>query len=141
MITVLIVDDSGPLRESLRDLLAMADDMKLIATAINGIDAVDKAHLLSPNVAVMDISMPLMDGIEAAGQIRDCCILTRIIMLSGFKDAEHIRRALEAGAKGYVLKDEAASALLDGIRTIHQGKHYFSHQIAEIGEKYLPRGQ
>ena len=140
MITVLIVDDSGPLRESLRYLLEMADDMKLIATAINGIEAVDKARSFRPNVAVMDISMPLMDGIEATGQIRDCCRLTRIIMLSGLKDAEHIRRALEAGAKGYMLKDEAASALLDAIRTIHQGKHYFSHQIAEIGEKYLPDG-
>lgn len=136
MITVLIVDDSGPLQESLRDLLAMADDMELIATAINGIEAVEKAHLLSPNVAVMDISMPLMDGIEAAGQIRDCCILTRIIMLSGHKEAEYIRRALEAGARGYVLKDEAAGALLEGIRAIHEGKHYFSHQIAEIGETY-----
>jgi DNA-binding NarL/FixJ family response regulator len=87
----------------------------------------------------MDISIPLMDGIEATEHIRECCRLTRVIILSGFKDPEHIRRALEVGAKGYVLKDEAASDLLKGIRTIHGGDHYFSHQIAEIAEKHLPK--
>ncbi|HET8670577.1 MAG TPA: response regulator transcription factor [Candidatus Saccharimonadales bacterium] len=140
MITVLVVDDNGPVRKGLRDLIDMADDIELVATAVNGIEAVEKARSLRPEVAVMDISMPLMDGIEATEHIRQCCRLTRVIILSSYNDSEHIRRALEVGAKGYVLKDEASSSLLHAIRTIHQGKHYFSHQIAEIGEKYLPRG-
>ena len=138
MINVLVVDDNGPIRKSLQSLLATAEDIKLVAMAINGVEAVEKARSLSPDVAVMDISMPLMDGIEATEHIRECCTLTRVIMLSSFQDPEHIRRALEMGAKGYVLKDEAASDLLEGIRTIHQGKHYFSQKITEIAEKFLP---
>ena len=138
MINVLVVDDNGPIRKSLQSLLATAEDIKLVAMATNGVEAVEKARSLSPDVAVMDISMPLMDGIEATEHIRECCTLTRVIMLSSFQDPEHIRRALEMGAKGYVLKDEAASDLLEGIRTIHQGKHYFSQKITEIAEKFLP---
>ena len=137
MINVLVVDDNGPVRKSLRDLIETADDLKLVATAKNGVEAVEKARSYRPDVAVIDISMPLMDGIEATEHIRECCRLTRVIILSGLNDPEYIRRALEVGAKGYVLKDEAASDLLEGIRSIHQGKHYFSPQIAEIAGKYL----
>ena len=139
MISVLVVDDNGPVRRSLRDLLETADDIKLVATASNGIEAIEKARSYRPNVAVVDISMPLMDGIEATEHIRECCRLTRVIILSGFKDSEYVRHALEVGAKGYVLKDTAANDLLEGIRRVDSGKYYFSHQIAEFAEKYLPR--
>ena len=138
MISVLVVDDNGPVRKSLRDLLETADDIKLVDTAINGLEAVEKARSYRPDVAVIDISMPLMDGIEATEHIRECCRLTRVIILSGFNDPEHVRRALEVGAKGYVLKDAATNDLLDGIRSVHKGKHYFSRPIAELAEKYLP---
>ena len=139
MINVLVVDDNGSIRNSLRNLIETADDIKIVDTATNGVEAVEKARSYRPDVAIMDISMPLMDGIEATEHIRECCRLTRVIMLSGLNDPEFVRRALEVGAKGYVLKDEAASDLLEGIRTIHRGKHYFSPQIAEIAEKYLDR--
>ena len=109
------------------------------AEATNGIEAIEKARSYRPNVAVVDISMPLMDGIEATEHIRECCRLTRVIILSGFKDSEYVRHALEVGAKGYVLKDTAANDLLEGIRRVDSGKYYFSHQIAEFDEKYLPR--
>ena len=137
MINVLVVDDNGTIRKSLRSLLATAEDIKLVAMAINGVEAVEKARSLSPDVAVMDISMPLMDGIEATEHIRECCRPTRVIIFSSFNDPEHVRRALEVGARGYVLKDEAASDLLEGIRTIHLGNHYFSQKITEIAEKFL----
>ena len=139
MISVLVVDDNGPVRRSLRDLLETADDIKLVATATNGIEAIEKARSYRPNVAVVDISMPLMDGIEATEHIRECCRLTRVIILSGFTDSEYVRHALEVGAKGYVLKDTAANDLLEGIRRVDSGKYYFSHQIAEFAEKYLWR--
>ena len=137
MITVLVVDDNGPIRKSVRGLLERVDDIKLIATAINGIEAVEKAHAYRPDVAVMDISMPLMDGIEATEHIRECCRLTRVIILSGLDDHESVKRSLEVGAKGYVLKDSAASDLLEAIRTVQLGKHYFSSQIAEIAKLYI----
>ena len=139
MITVLLVDDNGPVRESLRYLLEVSDDIKLVATATNGMEGVDKARSHRPDVAIIDISMPLMDGIEATEHIRECCGLTRVIMLSGYSEAEYIKRALEAGAKGYVLKDIAGEQLLEAIRTVFSGKHYFSYQIAEVAEKYIPR--
>jgi DNA-binding NarL/FixJ family response regulator len=137
MITVLVVDDNGPIRKSLRTLLESADDIKLVDTASNGIEAVEKARLHRPDVAVMDISMPLMDGLEATEHIRECCRLTRVIILSGFDTPEYIQRGLEVGAKGYVLKDEANQDLLEAIHIVHQGNHYFSMKIAEIAEKYL----
>ena len=139
MINVLVVDDNGPVRKSLRELIETADDIKIVATATNGIEAVAKARLYRPDVAVMDISMPLMNGIEATEHIRECCRLTRVIIFSGFDDSEYIRNALEVGAKGYVLKDRIATDLLEGIRTIHSGKNYFSPQIANVAEKYLHR--
>ena len=137
MITVLLVDDNGPIRKSVRSLLEAEDDVQVVATASNGVAAIEKARSFRPDVAVMDISMPLMDGLEATEHIRECCRLTRVIILSGFDAPEYVQRALEVGAKGYVLKDAAGEDLLEAIHVIHRGSHYFSEKIAEIGEKYL----
>ena len=137
MITVLLVDDNGSIRKSLRSLLEASEDIQIVATATNGVDAVEKASSYRPNVAVMDISMPLMDGIEATEHIRECCRLTRVILVTGFDDPEHVQRALEVGAKGYVLKDAVGEDLLKAIHTIQGGGHYFTEQIAKIAKKYL----
>jgi DNA-binding NarL/FixJ family response regulator len=137
MITVLLVDDNGPIRKSLRSLLETADDIQVVATASNGVDAVEKARSYRPDVAVMDISMPLMDGIEATEHIRECCQLTRVILVTGFDDSEHVQRALEVGAKGYVLKDAVGKELLEAIHAIKRGSHYFSEKIAKIAMRYL----
>ncbi len=137
MITVLLVDDNGPVRKSLRSLLEKEDDIQLVATAANGIEAIEKASSYRPDVAVIDISMPLMDGIEATGHIRECCILTRVIILSAYDDPEYVQHALEVGAKGYVLKEAVGEDLLEAIRIIQRGSHYFSEKIAEIAKKYL----
>ena len=137
MINVLVVDDNGLIRKSLRSLIETADDIKIINTATNGIEAVEKARSCRPDVAVMDISMPLMGGIEATEHLRECCRLTLVIMLSGLRDPEYVRRALEVGAKGYVLKDAAGEDLLEAIRIIQRGSHYFSEKIAEIAKQYL----
>jgi DNA-binding NarL/FixJ family response regulator len=137
MITVLLVDDNGSIRKSLRSLLEASEDIQIVATATNGVDAVEKASSYRPDVAVMDISMPLMDGIEATEHIRECCRLTRVILVTGFDDPEHVQRALEVGAKGYVLKDAVGEDLLKAIHTIQGGGHYFTEQIAKIAKKYL----
>src|SRR5690349_5840712 len=131
MITVLLVDDNGPIRKSLRGLLETAGDIQIVATASNGVKAVEKALSHHPDVAVMDISMPLMDGLEATEHIRECCRLTRVIILSTFDSEEYVERALQVGAKGYVIKDRAGEELLQAIYVIQQGGHYFSEKIAE----------
>ena len=137
MITVLLVDDNGSIRKSLRSLLEKEDDIKLVATATNGIEAIEKASSYRPDVAVIDISMPLMDGIEATEHICECCRLTRVLNFSAYDDPEYVQRALEVGAKGYVLKDAAGEDLLKAIRIIQRGSHYFSEKIAKIAKKYL----
>jgi DNA-binding NarL/FixJ family response regulator len=139
MITVLLVDDNGPIRKSVRSLLEKAVDIQVVATATNGVDAVEKASSYRPDIAVMDISMPIMDGLEATEHIRACCRLTRVILLSGFDAPEYIQRAVEVGAKGYVLKDEAGKDLPEAIHAIQQGGRYFSEKIASTAEKYLAR--
>ena len=137
VISVLLVDDNGPIRKSLRSLLEKADDIKVVATAANGVAAVEKARSYRPDIAVMDLSMPLRDGIEATKDIRECCRLTRVIILSGFDLPEYVRQALDVGAKGYVLKDTVAADLIEAIHTVHSGGHYFSEKIAETAASHL----
>ena len=138
MITVIMVDDYEIIRKAIQALIEKSDDLPVVATASNGIEAVAEARSAYPNIMVMDISMPLMDGIEATQQILVHCPLTRILMLSTYDTPDRIRRALEVGANGYVLKDTMGEELVDGIRTLFAGKHYFSQKIAEIAEKYVP---
>ena len=137
MITVLLVDDHAAIRKSLQYLIEKSDDIQVVATAANGIEAVAQVTLLCPDIIVMDISMPQMDGIEATRQILLLCGLARVLILSTYDTSDYIRSALEVGANGYVLKDTMGNDLLDGIRTLSVDKHYFSQKIAEIAEKYL----
>jgi DNA-binding NarL/FixJ family response regulator len=137
MITVLLVDDHAFIRKSLRFLLETTDDIQVMATASNGVEAVSRASSHCPDVAVIDISMPLMDGIEAARQIRVRCPLTRVMMLSMFDSPEYVQRALQVGALGYVLKDTVSEDLLAAIRALFKGQRYFSQKIAEVAEKYM----
>ena len=137
MITVLLVDDHAAIRQSLQYLIEKSDDIQVVATASNGIEAVAHVGSGCPDIIVMDISMPQMDGIEATRQILLLCRFTRVLMLSTYDTPDHIRRALEVGANGYVLKDTAGNDLLAGIRTLSGDKHYFSQKITETAEKLL----
>lgn len=137
MITVLLADDHTIVRDVLRRLLETAGDIQIVATAPNGEEAVAQAVLHCPNVAVMDASMPLMDGIEATRQICIACPQTRVLMVSGHHSPYYIRRCLQAGALGYVLKDVAGVELVIAVRSTHQGNRYFSEQIAETARDFF----
>jgi two-component system nitrate/nitrite response regulator NarL len=139
MITVLLVDDHINFRKSLRYMLDSSEDIQVVATASNGVEAVAEARKHCPDVTVMDISMPLMDGIEATRQIQQHCQVTRVVMLSILDNPEYVQRALDVGALGYVLKDAIAKDLLAAIRALSTGKEYFSHQVSGIASKYLGR--
>lgn len=132
MIEVMIVDDHGVVRDALCYLLEAQGDIKIIATAKDGQDAVEQAMKLCPDVAVMDISMPRMDGVKATQEISKICPRTRIVMLTIYNSPEHIQKALNAGAQGYVLKDAAGRELVEAVRTLHAGGHYFSRKISDL---------
>jgi two-component system nitrate/nitrite response regulator NarL len=139
MIAVLLVDDHISFSKSLRYMLEATEDIQVVATAPNGVEAVVQARTHCPDVVVMDISMPVMDGIEATRQIREICRHTRVMMLSILDNPEYIQRALEVGATGFVLKDAIGKDLLAAIRALATGRRYFSQKIAEIAEKYMTR--
>ena len=137
MITILLVDDHTYIREGIRYLLETAADMQVLATASNGIEAVAKARLFQPDVVIIDISMPLMNGIEATQQISASCPRTRILTLSIYANPEYVHSALEAGVYGYVLKDQIADELLQAIRSLSIGRRYFSPRIAASVQPYI----
>ena len=130
MITVILADDHAVLRDGLRFLLEAAGDIQIISMAANGQEAVDQATLHCPDVIVMDISMPIMSGIEATKHICKICENTKVAILSMHHTTEYIQRALEAGAVGYLLKDSAGAELVAAIRALYDGKRYLSQKVA-----------
>ena len=129
MITVMLVDDHAVLRDGLRYLLEAQDDIQIIATAANGQEAVEQAMQNCPDVVLMDISMPVMNGIEATRQICEVCKNTKVAILSMHHTSEYLQRALKAGAQGYLLKDSAGAEVIAAIHALHEGKSYFSQKI------------
>ncbi len=120
-IRVLIADDHAIVREGVKALINMADDMEVVGEAADGREAIARAQTLEPDVAVMDIAMPGLGGLEATLEIRNLCPRTRILVLSQYGDREYVRRFLKAGVSGYVLKKSAGSDLTAAIRSVHRG--------------------
>ena len=137
MINILVVDDHILIREVIRTFLETTPDIQVVATAENGIEAVTATRQHRPDVVIMDISMPHMDGLEATRQILNNFPNTRVVMLSSHDDPVYIRNALEAGAKGYVFKDAMTNELLEAIRSLYHGRRYFSNQIASKVDQYI----
>ena len=131
MITVMLVDDHAVLRDGLRFLLEAEGDIQIIGTAANGQEAVEQATVRCPDVVMMDISMPVMNGIEATKQICAICENTKVVILSMYHTNDYIQRALDAGAAGYLLKDSAGAELVTAIRALHAGKSYFSQMTTK----------
>jgi DNA-binding NarL/FixJ family response regulator len=129
-ITVLISDDYAVARQGLRALLDEAPDVQVIGEAENGFEAVKKTRKSLPNIVLMDIAMPLLNGIEATRQITRTVRSTRVIVLSAYSDDHFLHRALQAGACGYVMKQTAEEDLFDAIRQVHQGHPFFSPSIS-----------
>ena len=129
MITVLLADDHAVLRDGLRFLLEREEDIQIVATAANGQEAVEQAIQYCPDVVLMDISMPIMNGIEATKQICEVCKNTKVAMLSMHHTSEYLQRALKAGAQGYLLKDSAGAEVIAAVHALYEGKRYFSQKI------------
>ena len=139
-VTVLLADDHAVVRDGLRALLEVGD-LQVVAVAGNGREAVAEALRLRPDIVIMDIAMPELDGVEATRRIVEKCPETRVLILSMYLSAEHIYRALQAGAQGYVLKESAGEEVVEAIRTLRAGKRYLSHRITEtVIDDYLREG-
>ena len=141
MITVLLVDDHSYIRKGIRYLLEALGDIEVVATAANGIEAVAKARRYQPDVVIIDVSMPLMNGIEATRQIRESCPATRVLTLSIYDDPSYVKNAVQAGATGYVLKTGLPDELLEAIQSLYNGRPYFSRKIAPLVEPPYTRRQ
>ncbi len=120
-IRVLLVDDHAILRAGLRALLKAKADIEVVDEASDGQEAVAKAERLSPDVALMDISMPVMDGLEATRRIQQSCPEVKVLVLTVHDNEEYLFQVLEAGGSGYLVKKSAATELISAIRTVHRG--------------------
>ena len=125
-IRVLLADDHAMLREGLRALLSSMGDIEVVAEVANGREAVRRALELAPQVVLMDIGMPDMNGVEATALLLAKLPGVRVIALSMHGDAEHVQRALQAGAAGYLLKESAAAEVVAAVRAVHAGRRYLS---------------
>ena len=140
-VSVMLADDHAVVRDGLRALLEGGNDMQVVGVAGNGREAVAEALRLRPDIVIMDIAMPELDGVEATRRIIEKCPETRVLILSMYLSAEHIYRALQAGAQGYVLKESAGEEVVDAIRALRAGKRYLSHRITEtVIDDYLREG-
>lgn len=130
-VTVLLADDHAVVRDGLRALLAAHPDILVVGDAGDGRIAVRQAEAMRPDVVVIDIAMPELNGIEAAGQIRQVSPATEIVILSVHADSEYVFRALKAGARGYVMKEAAGQEVVQAIRDVRAGHRYLSPRIAD----------
>jgi len=146
-IRVLLVDDHAVVRDGLRFLLEAGGNITVVGEAADGRQAVRQVQALLPDVVVMDIAMPELNGIEATEQIRQACPSTQVVILSMYATKEHILRALRAGANGYLLKESAGQEVVDAIRAVRAGRRYLSQSITEtviddyVHERQAPPAQ
>jgi DNA-binding NarL/FixJ family response regulator len=131
MIRLLLVDDQGIIREGLRSLLETKPDLTIIGEAENGKAAVELALSLQPDVVLMDVRMPIMDGVAATRALTAQAPDIRVLVLTTFDDDEYVTQALRCGAKGYLLKDTPSTELADAIRAIHRGYTQFGPGLME----------
>jgi DNA-binding NarL/FixJ family response regulator len=129
-IDVLLLDDHAVVRDGLQALLAAQTDIRVVGSFGDSGRAVQFASEAPPDVAVLDIAMPGLDGIEAARRIHDLCPDTHILMLSMHASPEHVYQALRAGASGYVLKESAGGEVVAAVRAVHAGERYLSGKIS-----------
>jgi DNA-binding NarL/FixJ family response regulator len=132
LITVYLVDDHRILREGLRILLELQGDIRVVGEAEDGRKALDGILEARPDVVLMDITMPELNGIDATQNIMLKLPRTKVIILSVHSDTEHIYRAFQAGAKGYLLKESAGEEVVEAVHAVYQDKQYISQKLSDV---------
>ena len=130
LISVLLVDDHTVVRDGVRQLLEVQPGIRVIGSFADGREAVGFAKANDFDVAVVDVGMPGLNGIEVARQIHDACPESHVLMLSMHSNPEFVYQAFEAGAQGYLLKESAGSEVIDAVKAVHGGKRFLSRKIA-----------
>jgi DNA-binding NarL/FixJ family response regulator len=129
-IRILLADDHAVVRQGFKMILAAQPDMEIVGEAANGREAVELAEQLRPDVVVMDVSMPELNGIEATRRLASLIPRARVVALSMHKDSVYVREILRAGARGYLLKDSGAADLVAAIRAVASGESYLSPAVS-----------
>ena len=132
MIRVLLADDHEVIRFGLRVLIGATEDLELVGSAADGLAAVALSLRESPDVVVMDLSMPVLDGIAATAEIIRHRPMTRVLVLTSYANDPIVRDAMEAGAAGYLLKDESSDVVIEGIRAVYRGERPMAPSVARF---------
>jgi DNA-binding NarL/FixJ family response regulator len=130
--TVVIADDHPIFRQGLAQILNDAGEFHLVGEADNGLQALELLDELQPDIALVDINMPLMDGLKLVRTAMTRSLAPAFVILTMFKDDEYFREAMDLGVMGYLLKDSATSDLLECLRTVAKGRHYISPTMSEL---------
>ena len=136
-ITVLLADDNGSVRRGFRSLLELAADLEVVGEAKNGRQAVTMVKKLRPAVVLMDIAMPLLNGLQATCQILKLSPATKVLMLSAHSDDVYLEEATNCGAMGYLVKQTSADSVCPAIRKVHKGNTFFSPSISSRLRKWI----
>ena len=138
---IVVADDHELVRRGIRDLLQVQRGWKVVGEATGGRDAVEKVRKVKPDIAILDVTMPDMDGLEATRQIREVAAETRILILTMHESDQMVRRVLEVGARGYVLKSDMAVHLVQAVKDLANGKISLTPKVSEmVLEGFLKRG-
>jgi DNA-binding NarL/FixJ family response regulator len=129
---ILVADDHELVRRGIRELLRARRGWTVVGEAMNGREAVEKANRLKPDVAILDISMPDLDGLQATRQIREVTPNTQVVVLTMHESDQMVRRVLDAGALGYVLKSDLAAHLVKAVKNVSAGKLFLTPRVSDI---------
>ncbi|TDR19537.1 response regulator [Marinicella litoralis] len=132
MITVYLADDHNIVRQGLVSLLKSYANCQIVGEAADGLKALKDIVELKPDVAIVDITMPKMNGMELVKQVHTKCPETKLLVLTMHEEEEYVIHMVKAGASGYLLKDSAGEELIDAVKTLAQGKSYFSQYAAQV---------
>ena len=128
---LLIVDDDALIRESLSILLGLDDNIEVVGTASNGQEGYDLCTELKPDIVLMDVRMPIMDGVLGTKLIKSSFKDIKVVILTTFKDDEYIKEALKNGAQGYILKNQDSDSIIDSLKAVMKGNMVFEKEVAE----------
>ncbi|MDW7675098.1 MAG: response regulator transcription factor [Bacillota bacterium] len=129
---ILIVDDDALIRDGLKMILENEDGFEVVGSAVNGKDALNLCRVVHPDIVLMDIRMPVMDGVEATRYIKEHFSSIKVLLLTTFKDVEYIRNAIKYGAEGYVLKSNSSESIIEGIKAVFQGNVVYEKEVARL---------